>query len=99
MGLELLVLLVLGFSLGVVFFMYWSARDQLTAVEANNRYLRKKMMENDSEAKALEYNKRLVQSDLEHRRQEEDNRQEELSRLTEQVEELREQLVGDEKRS
>lgn len=95
MGLELVVLLVLGFSLGVVLFMYWRARGQLAAVEASNRHLSKKMIENDSETKAFEYKKRLIQSDLEHMRQEESDRQGEISRLTQQVEELREELVGD----
>ncbi len=91
---ELVLLLVLGFSLGAIVFMYWKAKSELSVLEADNKRLTKKMMENDSETKAFKYKKRLVESDMQYMKQEEEGRLKEVSRLAEQVRELKAQLVG-----
>ena len=92
---ELVLLLILAFALGAVLFMYSKARSEVSVLEADNRQLTKKMMENDSETKAFLYKKRLAESDVQYMRQEESERVKEISSLTQQVEELKKQLVGD----
>lgn len=95
---ELFLLLVLGFSLGVVLFMYWKAKDDLSSLASEYKKLSKKMMKSDSEtieAKAFLYKKRLVDYDAQYVKHEESERAKEIDLLTLEVEGLRKKLVSE----
>ena len=63
-------------------------------LEADNRRLRREVGESHSQDEALQYKKRLFESDLSRMRREEKDRLAEISSLSLQVKALQEQLVS-----
>lgn len=90
-GVELISMLLLGFSLGIVIFMYWNAKKELAALHQDNAELSTKTRDAESKAKTFEYKRNLVQSDLE---QLQANLRTKEKTLTGRVSELQEQLVS-----
>lgn len=86
LGVELIVLLLLGFIIGVLGFMYWDARRELSKLTRDNHDLHRRMEESASKTKMFEYKKNLVVSDLEQL-------EKKHSKLATQVTDLQEQLV------
>ena len=90
-GVELVILLTLGFSIGALTFQCWRGTRQLAAVQMDNEQLKASMQQTESRAKTAEYRRSLVQSDLEQLQVELDQKE---RTLNQQVTELRGQLVS-----
>lgn len=93
LGMELATLLVLGFALGILSFMFWSTKQELSALQGDNEMLSKRMLESASETKTFRYKKSLVESDLELLRRDLTAKEGKVSGLTLQVTALEGQLV------
>ncbi len=94
LGVELIVLLALGFSFGALFFMYWSTKRELLALHADNERLTKRMLETSSRVDTFKYNKNLMESDLEELRRGEGAKAVKRASLKQRVDELQRQLVS-----
>jgi hypothetical protein len=93
LGLELVTLLVLGFAIGILTFLYWSTKLELSTLKGENEKLSQFMLESGSETKTLKYKKSLVTRDLEQLQKILAVREEIIGGLNHQVAELDEKLV------
>lgn len=93
LGVELVTLLVLGFALGTLSFLYWSAKRDLSALQGDNEQLNRRMLESVSETKTFRYKKSLVESDLDKLHKDLTAKDKKISELTHQGTDLGGQLV------
>ena len=92
-GAEVVILLFLGLSVGVLLFMYVNVKTDLYKVEMNNQVLHKDVMEYVSNTKTSLYKKDLAESDLKRFRDVNKNDEEKIEELTHQLKMLQLQLV------
>lgn len=90
-GVELVALLLLGFAVGILTFMYWSTRRELSALQGENEKLERL---SSSEASTCRYMKSLVESDLGTLHRDITAKKEEISGLVSQLANLKEELVS-----
>lgn len=90
LSVEFILLLILGFSLGTVLFLYWSARSELSEMDQGKQKVDKKMLDHVSETKTLQFKNSLLQSDVDRLKEDAVR----ASELSDQITELQKLLVG-----
>ena len=85
---------ILGFIIGLVLFMYWSTKRELSVTLKDNDVLRRKMQEAYGESRISLYKKNLMLSDLNQLKEENSERQRTILRLNLEVKNLQSKLVS-----
>lgn len=91
--LELATLIVLGFIIGAILFLYVNIKRELSAVQNENSMLHQKMEESLSNSRANIYKRDLIQSDLQQLRKQKVRDEKIISELDQQIQDLRQHLV------
>ena len=93
-GVEVVLLILLGFALGVLAYLYTSARSDLDNVRRANQMLKQKVMESDSDTKTSLYKKNLAESDLKALREENKELQDRVAEQTQEQKDMESKLVS-----
>ena len=94
LGLELVTLLLLGFVMGLLSFMYWNAKRELSSLFDENERLSKQAVDSASQLNIYRYKKSLAESDLQQLRKDGDAQVQNVMNLTARVLDLKQLLVG-----
>ena len=94
LGVEFIILVVLGFIIGVLLFLYSNARRDVLGMEQDKKMLDRKMRDFLANANTLEYKRNLIQSDLEQLQMERKRHKERITELSQNVDELNKRLVS-----
>ncbi len=93
-GAELVLLILLGFAVGVLAYLYISAKGDLENVQKANQMLKQKVMESDSNTKTSLYKKNLAESDLKSLKEENKELQERLEEHNQELKNLEARMVS-----
>ena len=94
LGVEIATLLILGFTIGALVFMYLNTRKELSELHDDNDRLQNQLLESSSVSKTAHYQEKLVQSDLKQLQIKDRDSVARISNLTQQVKNMLEQLVS-----
>lgn len=93
-GAELVLLILLGFAVGVLAYLYTSTKGDLETVHRANEVLKQKVMESDSDTKTSLYKKNLAESDLKSLKEENKELQDRLAEQTQELKEIEAKWVS-----
>jgi len=93
-GVELVLLILLGFAVGVLAYLYTSARSDLDNVQKANQMLKQKVMESDSNTKTSLYKKNLAESNLKSFKEENKELQDKLAEQNLEMKDIVSRMVS-----
>ena len=93
-GVELVLLILLGFAVGVLTYLYTGTKSDLDNVQKANQMLKQKVMESDSNTKTSLYKKNLAESTLKSLKEENKELQDRLAEQNLELKDMESRLVS-----